>query len=35
IIGSAYTEKAKLKPGDILEIKLGYKHIKTRACYCQ
>lgn len=28
IIGSAYTEKAKLKPGDILEIKLGYKHIK-------
>ncbi len=27
VIGSAYTEKMGLKPGDEFEIKLGYKHI--------
>lgn len=28
VIGSTYTEKMGLKPGDEFEIKLGYKHIK-------
>jgi AbrB family looped-hinge helix DNA binding protein len=27
VIGSTYTEKMGLKPGDEFEIKLGYKHI--------
>lgn len=27
VIGSAYTEKMGLQPGDEFEIKLGYKHI--------
>lgn len=27
VIGSTYTEKMNLKPGDEFEIKLGYKHI--------
>ena len=27
VVGSAYTEAMGLKPGDELEIKLGYKHI--------
>ena len=28
LVGSAYTEKMGLKPGDEFEIKLGYKHIQ-------
>ncbi|MEB3360216.1 MAG: AbrB family transcriptional regulator [Synechococcales bacterium] len=28
VIGSTYTEKMGLKPGDEFEIKLGYKHIQ-------
>ncbi len=28
VIGSAYTEAMGLKPGDVYEIKLGYKHIR-------
>lgn len=27
VIGSTYTEAMGLKPGDVFEIKLGYKHI--------
>jgi AbrB family looped-hinge helix DNA binding protein len=27
VIGSSYTQKMNLKPGDEFEIKLGYKHI--------
>jgi hypothetical protein len=27
VIGSTYTQKMGLKPGDEFEIKLGYKHI--------
>ncbi|MFS8855073.1 AbrB family transcriptional regulator [Synechococcus sp. H55.7] len=30
IIGSAYTEKMNLKPGDEFEIQLGYKHIHLK-----
>ncbi len=30
VIGSSYTEKMGLKPGDEFEIKLGYKHIHLR-----
>lgn len=30
IIGSAYTEKMTLKPGDEFEIQLGYKHIHLK-----
>jgi AbrB-like transcriptional regulator len=28
VIGSTYTQKMGLKPGDEFEIKLGYKHIR-------
>ena len=28
LIGSVYTDKMGLKPGDAFEIKLGYKHIQ-------
>lgn len=28
VIGSTYTEKMGLKPGDEFEIRLGYKHIR-------
>lgn len=27
LIGSAYTKAMGLKPGDVFEVKLGYKHI--------
>ncbi len=30
VIGSTYTEKMGLKPGDEFEIKLGYKHIHLK-----
>ena len=30
VIGSSYTEKMGLKPGDEFEIKLGYKHIHLK-----
>lgn len=30
VIGSSYTEKMGLQPGDEFEIKLGYKHIHLR-----
>lgn len=30
IIGSAYTEKMGLQPGDEFEIHLGYKHIRLK-----
>ena len=30
VIGSSYTAKMGLKPGDEFEIKLGYKHIHLR-----
>jgi bifunctional DNA-binding transcriptional regulator/antitoxin component of YhaV-PrlF toxin-antitoxin module len=30
IIGSAYTEKMNLRPGDEFEIQLGYKHIHLK-----
>lgn len=30
VIGSSYTKKMGLKPGDEFEIKLGYKHIHLR-----
>jgi hypothetical protein len=27
LIGSAYTKEMNLEPGDVFEVKLGYKHI--------
>ncbi|WP_346294318.1 AbrB family transcriptional regulator [Sphaerothrix gracilis] len=30
VIGSAYTQELKLKPGDEFDLKLGYKHIHLR-----
>ncbi|BAQ66901.1 AbrB family transcriptional regulator [Geminocystis sp. NIES-3709] len=30
VIGSSYTQKMGLKPGDEFEIKLGYKHIHLK-----
>ncbi|MGF1512234.1 MAG: AbrB family transcriptional regulator [Elainellaceae cyanobacterium] len=31
VIGSSYTEKMNLQPGDEFEVKLGYKHIHLNA----